>query len=347
MKKRLTVFLVAILLIVAAGCSNNEASSNNTNSSNTSEGGKENSGETIKIALGSVTSETSPFHVFLTKFKEEVDKNSNGQIEVSLHPNGELGGDREMIEAVQIGSLDGVISSSAVLGNFTSLVNVLDFPFLFRDQDHAYKVLDGEIGDEIAAAIEGSGLKLIAWPENGFRNITNSQRPIKSLEDIKDLKIRTQENKVIVDSFTEYGASPTPMSFTEVFSALQQGVVDGQENPLSIVVSSKLYEVQKYLTISNHLYGAAPFTMNKELFDGLSPELQKVIQDAAYLARDHQRQYIADMDAEFLKEIEAQGMEIVQSEDFDRKGFEEASEEIYKKYEKEYGDIIQRIKDTE
>ncbi|NEU31381.1 DctP family TRAP transporter solute-binding subunit [bacterium LRH843] len=348
MKKGLSVLLAMLLaLIFITGCNGKETVSSDTSSNpSTDKPSESKEAETITIAMGSVTAEDSPFQMYLLKFKEEVKKGSDGKINVEIFPNGELGGDRDMIEGVQMGTLDGVISSSAVLGNFSPMVNVMDFPFLYRDREHAYNVLDGEIGTEIANQVEEEGLKLLAWAENGFRNITNSKHPIKGPEDVKGLKIRTQENKIIVDSFTMLGVNPAPMSFTEVFSALQQGVVDGQENPLAILVSSKLYEVQKYLTISNHIYQPAPVTMNKDLFDSLSPELQKVVQDAAIVARDYEREYIASKDDEYLNTLIEKGMEVVRSEEFDRDAFMEISENVYKQYESEYGDFIQRIKDT-
>lgn len=352
MKKLSFVFAVLLMIgsLVACSSGNQTTSGGTETKSNGSNGSSSNngSGEVITISMGSVASDakTSSFQQFLWKFQEIVERETDGKVKISIHPNGELGSDREMIESVQLGTLDGVISSSAVLGNFTPLVNTLDFPFLFRDKAHAYQVLDGELGSEIAKEMEPSGLKLLVWAENGYRNMTNSKHPIRNMDDMKGLKIRTQPNEVILDAFNGFGASPTPMEFTELIPALQQGVVHGQENPLVIIHSSKLYEVQKYLTISEHIYQAAPVSINKSKFESLSPEYQEIIQNAAIQARDYQRDFIASMDEEVTADLIANGMEIVTKEEFDSEGFVKAAEAVYKKYEDKYGDFLQRIIDT-
>lgn len=329
---------------------NNEAAEENVAAENDgSEEGEEASGEfeSVTIAIGHATAdnETSHYHQGILKFEELITEATDGQVTIEIHPNGVLGGEREMIEAVQLGTLDMVLTSSGPLGNFADKSYAFDFPFLFRDRDHAYKVLDGEIGQEVNDQIAETGMINLVWMENGFRHLTNNVRPVMKPEDLDGIKLRTMENDVHLSAFREYGADPTPMAFTELFTALQQGVVDGQENPLAVIVPNKLHEVQDYLTLSNHIYSPAPFLINKDLFDGFSPQLQEAIIEAAEGARDYERQFIQDMDQEFLETIKEQGTEITEEYDYD--AFFEATQPVYDEYEAEYGDILDRILATE
>lgn len=262
---------------------------------------------------------------------------------IEVHPNGALGGEREMTEAIQLGTLDLVLTSSGPLGNFAPKSNAFDFPFLFRDQEHAYKVLDGEIADEVNEQLEEAGLKVLAWAENGFRNLTNNVRPIVHPDDMKGIKIRTMENKVHLAAFQGYGASPTPMDFTELFTAMQQGVVDGEENPLAIIVPNKFYEVQKYLTLSSHIYSPLPLIIGKQKFDSFSPELQQIFLDAAAEMRDYERNFMAEMNDEFIQAAIDGGMEIVYPDEFDYEAFLEATQPVYEEYAEEYGEFHEKI----
>ncbi|NEU30913.1 DctP family TRAP transporter solute-binding subunit [bacterium LRH843] len=344
--KKLSYFLGSLLLassLVACGGSGKEAT---TTTDKPSEPAGDAAAEEITIAIGTAApdNETSHYHQFIMKFQEELDAKTGGTIKLDYHPNGELGGEREMIEAVGLGTLDATVTGAGPLGNFSPLSNALDFPFLFRDREHAYKVLDGEIGQEIADQMKDSNLELLAWAENGFRNITNSKHPIVKPEDLNGLKIRTQENQIHLQAFSDYGAAPTPMAFTELFPAMQQGVVDGEENPLSVIVPNKFWEVQKYITMSEHFYQAAGFIINKTKFDSFSPETQEIIREAAAVARDYEREFIFQMGEEFLQTLKDNGMEVVANDEYDREAFEKASENVYDKFNAEYGEIVERIK---
>jgi tripartite ATP-independent transporter DctP family solute receptor len=347
----LMVMIVAGTLAACGGESSSgggESSSGNGGSdsgSDSSNSSSESEFPEMTLALGHATSdsENSHYQQFSEKFKEEVEKATDGKVTIEIHPNAELGGEREMIEAVQFGTLDMLFTSSGPVGNFASKSNAFDFPFLFRDKEHAYKVLDGELGDEVAAQLEGVGIKLLAWGENGFRNITNSRNPIIKPEDLEGIVIRTMENKVHLASFQAFGAEPTPMSFAELFTALQQKVVDAQENPLSVIVPNKFYEVQKYLTLSGHFYSPAPFLMSLDKFNSFSPELQKIIQDASIVARDYERDFIAKKNDEYIQTAKDNGMEIVTREEYDYEAFLEAAQPVYKQYEAEYGEYHKKI----
>lgn len=341
----LSSLFVAGSLVACGGGSSSNAPADSTKEDSGHTTDKSDGIDEVTIALGTAApdNDESHYHQFVTKFQEELDARSGGKIKIDYHPNGELGGEREMIEAVGLGTLDALITGAGPLGNFSPLSNALDFPFLFRDREHAYKVLDGEIGEEIAEQMRESNLELLAWAENGMRHMTNAIRPIYTPDDLKGLKIRTQENEIHLQTFTDYGAAPTPMAFTELFTAMQQGVVDGEENPLSVIVPNKFYEVQKYITLSSHFYQSAPFIINKPLFDGLSSETQQIIREAAEVARDHERQFVSSQDEAFLQTVIDNGMEVVYEDEFDRDAFVAASQNVYKKFEAEYGEFIERI----
>ncbi|MDQ0338273.1 tripartite ATP-independent transporter DctP family solute receptor [Caldalkalibacillus uzonensis] len=357
MKKALGMLLVFMLILgVLAACGGNTetaapsgSDATEQQSENTNDDATKPTFESRTIALGHATSdsENSHYHQGALKFKELVEEATDGQVTIEIHPNGVLGGEREMIEAVQLGTVDMVFTSTGPVGNFASKSNAFDFPFLFRDREHAYKVLDGEIGEEVNQQLESAGLKVLVWAENGFRNITNSTHPIKTPDDLKGVKIRTMENKIHLDSFRQFGADPTPMAFTELFTALQQGVVDAQENPLSVIIPNKFYEVQDYLTLTGHFYSPAPLIINKDLFDSFSPELQDVITKAAEEMRDFEREFIYQQEQEYLKIAEENGMEIIQADEYDFEAFFEAAQPVYEKYADEYGDILDRIIATE
>ncbi|MGG1660523.1 TRAP transporter substrate-binding protein [Brevibacillus sp. NRS-1366] len=337
MKKAWLQILAAVFLIAGAtGCAGIAQDSPTTQNSNR---------EKITIALGHDTSATedSHFQQFAKKFKELLELETNGQVLVDIHANGVLGGEREMTESVQVGTLDMVLTSTGPIGNFVPIVNALDFPFLFRDREHANKVLDGEIGEEMSHQLEQVGFKTLVWGENGFRHITNSKRPIVRPEDMKGIKIRTMENKIHLDSFHAFGADPTPMSFTEVFTSLQQGVIDGQENPLSVIVPAKLYDVQKYLTLSGHFYSAALLLMNKDKYESYPAQVQQALLKSAAAARDYERQFIAKKEEEYLRILKDAGVQVVSQSEYDHEAFRAAAKPVYDQYWKEYGELLEKI----
>ncbi|MFN4102439.1 MAG: DctP family TRAP transporter solute-binding subunit, partial [Pararhodobacter sp.] len=190
-------------------------------------------------------------------FAEKIAELSDGAFEISLRPAGALGGERDVIEGLQIGTVELTISSTGPIGNFVPEVYALDFPFLFNDYASAHAVLDGEIGQELLASFEPHGIVGLAWAENGFRHITNSVRPIREPADLAGLKLRTMENEVHIAAFRAAGAAPTPMSWTEVLTSLQQGTIDGQENPIPIVTANNMWEIQDNISLTGHVYSPA------------------------------------------------------------------------------------------
>lgn len=298
----------------------------------------------VTLRAGHAVSEEHAYHLGLERFKELVEEKTNGAVKIEIYPNGSLGDERDMVEGLQLGTVDIVLSSTGPLGNFVPQINVVDLPFLFRDKQHAYSVLDGEIGQNLLKKFEPEGIIGLAFWENGFRHITNSKRPINGPEDLEGLKLRTMKNRVHVDMFRELGVDATPMAWSEVFTSLQQGTIDGQENPVAIIYSHHLYEVQKYLALTGHVYSPAVLMIAKDKMESLTPEQQKVIKEAAAEAGSYERNLITESENEQLKKLEEMGMQITRP---DREGFMEATKAVYKKYESEFGkDLVRRIIDT-
>ena len=266
---------------------------------------------------------------------QEVEKGTNGRIIIKNFFSGSLGGERESIESVQLGTQELAGTSTGPIPNFVPAVKILDIPFLFRDKAHARAVLDGPIGQALLKEFDSKGFKALAWTENGVRHMTNNKRPINLPDDLKGLKMRTMENPVHVAAYKGFGIITTPMAFPEVFTALQQGVVDGQENPLSVIMAAKFEQVQKYMTLTAHVYSPAILLMNKAAFDKLSPADQKVFLDGAKMAAAAMRARVDKDDASGVEELRAKGMSII--ENFDKAAFVAKLAPVFTQFEKEFG----------
>ncbi|MCI2267120.1 TRAP transporter substrate-binding protein [Sediminivirga luteola] len=237
-------------------------------------------GAEFSITAGHATSTDHFHHRSFLKFKELVEERSSGRIAVSVYPNEVFGGDRELIEAVQLGNLELAAPSSSPLAAFAPEMNVWDLPYLFDDRDHAYRVLDGEYGTRLLDDLTRFRIKGLGYWENGFRNLTTSGRTIESPEDLRGLSLRTLENAVQMRAWNATGANPTPMAFGEVYIGLQQGTIDAQENPLPLIESQRFYEVQRELVISEHVYTPTPLILSSTFFDQLPADLQDVVEQA-------------------------------------------------------------------
>ena len=260
---------------------------------------------------------------------------TNGRYTLKGYPASALGGEREMIEGAQIGTVDLVITSTGPVGNFVPETLITDIPFLFKNYKHAHAVLDGPIGQAILDKFPARGLVALAWGENGFRNLTNSVRPVKEPSDAKGLKIRTMENPVHMAAFKAIGILPTPMAFPELFTALQQGTVDGQENPIGVILSAKFAEVQKYLSLTNHVYSPALILMSKTAWDGLSDKDKAAFKEAAKAGAAAMRAR-AEADAESgVAKLRAAGMQV--TTEVDRAAFEKDLQPLVAGYAKQFG----------
>ncbi|MDP5307103.1 TRAP transporter substrate-binding protein [Paracoccus spongiarum] len=279
-------------------------------------------------------------------FAERIADLSDGAFEVSLRPAGALGGERDVIEGLQIGTVELTISSTGPIGNFVPEVYALDFPFLFKDYDSAHQILDGEIGQELLAKFEPHGIIGLAWAENGFRHITNSIRPIREPADMAGLKLRTMENEVHIAAFRAAGAAPTPMSWTEVLTSLQQGTIDGQENPIPIVTANNMWEIQKNISLTGHVYSPAVVAMSKIHWDNLTEEQQGWFVEAAQAAAAASRATVAENEASGIALMKENGMDVV--EDVDKAAFAAAVQPAYDEFADRYApELIQRIKDAQ
>ena len=263
--------------------------------------------QTINLKLGHAVAPEHPYHLGAMKFAELVAQKTGNRVKIDVYPSTQLGNERDMVEGLQLGTIDLVVTSTGPLGGFVPKMFVVDLPFLFRDREHAYKVLDGPIGRELLQAFAAKGIKGLAFWENGFRQITNNVRPIEKPEDLKGIKIRTMENKVHLAAFRAFGASPTPMAWSEVYTALQQKTIDGQENPMAIIYHQKIYEVQKYLALTGHFYSPTPLLMSLKVFNALPRDIQKIMLDTALECATYERNLLRDSEAKQLAEMKAKG----------------------------------------
>ncbi|MGY0398972.1 MAG: TRAP transporter substrate-binding protein [Ostreibacterium sp.] len=244
--------------------------------------------------------------VAMQKFKKYVEHNTS--INVKIFPSNQLGNDQEALGQIKFNTIQMNLPSPAVLGNFIKDFNILTLPFIFPNEDIANKVVDGEWGKELSSKLEKAGYVGLGYGNFGFRHVTNNIRPITSVEDFKGLKLRTMQNKAHLDAFRALGANPTPMAFSELFSALQQGVVDGQENPYTNIYSQKLYEVQKYISNTGHVYSWVVFVVGKKFYDGLSVSEKKVMQKATHLAIEYMRASVKSQDEKSLQAMIDEGL---------------------------------------
>jgi tripartite ATP-independent transporter DctP family solute receptor len=280
------------------------------------------------------------------EFAKKVAQKTNNAIQIELFPAGQLGSDPKVIEGVKLGTIDMGMTGNPFFTSFSPELNVFDLPYLFRDFDHVYKVLDGPIGAEMRRYLEPHGFKALGGLEIGFRNVTNSKRPVKVPDDLKGLKIRTTPNPAHLQAFRLMGANPVPMPFTEVYLALKTGTVDGQENPIAHIYASKFHEVQKYMSLTYHAYTSNVVVMNLRKYQALKPEHQKAMQEALQEATAWERALNRKMDVEALAKMKEAGVQI--EEQPDREAFRKAvAEPTANEYVKKFGtDVLERIKNT-
>ena len=279
-------------------------------------------------------------------FAQTLEQETNGKYKVQQFSNSALGGEREVIEGLQLGTVDLAVLSTGATMNFVPSSGVFDVPFLMRDRAHARHVLDGEVGQNMLKEFNKRGLVALAWGEQGFRHLTNNVRPVKTPADAKGLKIRTTENPLHILAFREVGILPTPMAWPEVSTALQQGTIDGQENPLSVIVSAKLAQTQKYLSLTGHVYAPAVIVVSPSVYEGMSAEDKAAMKKAALAAAQAMRDYVDAVEVSAVEQLRADGM-IVET-DVDRDAFAKAIEPAYKDYEKKFGkQLIETIRNTQ
>ena len=287
---------------------------------------------TLKMAT--VTPDHHAYTQGAQEFARLVNEGTKGEVVIKVYGGGQLGkGERELLEGLQLGTIDLAVTATGPVSSFSTDMGVVDLPFLFTSNEHVDKVLDGPIGRSLLDGLEKANIKGLAFFENGFRNFTNSKKSLMSPKDFDGLKFRTMENPVHLASVRQLGAQAVPMSWGEVYTSLQTGVIDGQENPVAIVYAFKLSEVQKYLSLTGHFYSPAPVSMSLKKFKSLKPEYQEVLLDAALKAAAYERELIRDNEAKQLASLKAQGMVV---SEVDKAVFVDAMAPVYEQFGKKY-----------
>ncbi|MDF2569975.1 MAG: tripartite ATP-independent periplasmic transporter solute receptor, DctP family [Sporomusa sp.] len=336
MSKKWVVALCLITLMVSSlltGCGKSDQKNANSN-------------EKIIIKAAHVTNTDFTYHIGLQAFAKSLSEKTNGQVEVQIFPNGQLGNDeRQLVESLQLGNVTATVVNSSVVSNFSPKADVYNLPFIFRDLQHLYKVSDGEPGQIIAKDLESKGLKVLSWWNGAPRHVFNSKKSITTLDDLKGMKFRVMQSPVSIATFNSLGALATPMSGTEVYSGLQQGVIDGAENNLLFINSSKFYEVANNISLTGHFMEGCPLLMDLNFFNSQSPEIQKAILEAAVDGREAMRRYMEKQMEESRKALISKGVNI--NEVGNIEAFREAVKPVYKQMENKIGkDLIEKVQNT-
>ena len=295
----------------------------------------------VTLSLNHVGATTHPYQYGSERFAELVSEKTGGRIAVEVYPASQIASGAKSIEFVQMGTLDIALESTMSAENFVPEIGVLNLPFLFENADQAFTVLDGDVGDELRAAAEAKGFKILCWMYNGFRDISNSVKPITGPEDLKGLKIRVPESQVFLKTFETLGAVPTPMAVSEVFTAMQLKTVDGQENPSAIFVNNKYNEVNDYYSVTHHIFTAEPLIMSLDKFNSFSGDDQKALLEAAQEAAEYQRKLAIDSADQELQQIKDAGVNVNVVDDMST--FKTAVQPVYEAFKDQYGTLIEEI----
>lgn len=316
--------LMAALALVLAGCGGGQNTEPAGQGAGTDEPAA--AGETVNIRLAHTGSESHQYHLGATIFKEQLESLSNNTMKVEIYPNATLGSEKDAIEGVMNGTVDmTVLAADSSLANVVPEMNVFGIPFLFEDKEHVYAVLDGEIGQSLLQKIDEKGMKGLGYWEIGFRNMTTANKPIEKPEDLAGLKMRVQPAPVWEEFMKALGANPTAVNFNELYSALEQGVVDGQENPVATILSMKFYEVQKQLALTQHTYSPAAVLMSQKLYNALTEEQKQWLAEAVKNTTEEQRNVLAEQEAQGLEELRNHGVNITEP---DRAAFAEKTKDV-------------------
>ncbi|MCM2561689.1 TRAP transporter substrate-binding protein [Lutimaribacter sp. EGI FJ00015] len=269
----------------------------------------------LKVAWLTADSQSDPYAITAHAFKDELEAALPGRVEVQLFPNRQLGDDKEILEGLQFGTIDMGIITNAVVANLEPSYQLVDLPFLFGSAEQAHEVLDGEVGQQLAANLRQHGVISLGAAEGGFRNMINNSKPVRTPADVEGVKYRTMQNPVFIEMFSSLGGSPVPMAWGEVFTAMQQGTVDGLEIPASVVNSNNYADVTKYLSFTRHTYSAIHLLMSERSLENLPDDVQQAVMDAGHAAIAKQRKAVAAAEADVIKSLEEKGMEINDIED--------------------------------
>jgi tripartite ATP-independent transporter DctP family solute receptor len=344
LKKAVVVLLSLMLLFAISACGGGGADGGSADAGSAAVAG---SGATADkdasytIRVGHVEAEGSYLHKSLLEFEKFMEEGSDGRVDVQLYPNSELGDDATVLQSIQMGSVEMSICSSSVLSQFDPKFNVIFLPFMFSSAEECEAALRGDFGDMYNAWMEAYGLKGLAWQYDGARNIGNTKRPILKLEDVKGLKLRCMNSDIFIEMFRLMGANATPMAYSEIYTSVQNGVVDGNDNPAGLFVESKFYEVHKYYSLTGHVYGTANAVISKAFYDKLPEDIKALVDEgsATYL-EDWQITQARNAEQEYTDTINENGCAVNELDPGEKERFAEALAPLYEKIKAEVGDEV-------
>lgn len=343
MKKNIVLFMIVAALVAALGL----AGCGKESKPKAAAPEQKASGSTA-LKLGHVYDEKHPLHQGTVKFSELMKQKTNGAVDVKVFPNSTLGSSRDLIEGLKIGTIDMALVPSTNVATFYGPLDIFYFPFIFRDKEHAYKVSDGPVGQRIFDDMrQKTGIRTLAMYESGFRQITNSKKPIRVPEDFKGIKMRVVDSGINLETFKALGANGAPMAISEVFTALQQGTVDGQDNPIGNVYAFGYYEVQKYITLTEHQWAGIMLLVSEKAWGKLTPELQKALQAAADESEAWERAEINKNESGYLETMKKSGLQVIDLTPAEKKQFQDKMKVVWNKYESKVGkDLIDAVVNT-
>ncbi|MCL7945433.1 TRAP transporter substrate-binding protein [Marinobacter sp. ATCH36] len=294
---------------------------------------------TIKLGWTTADSEVDPYAIAAHYFAEELESAAPGEFNVQFYPNHQLGDDTAMLQAMQFGTMDAGVITGTQVGTLEPSFQLNDLPFLYANNAQAHQVLDGEVGQTLLAKLDSKGIVGLGFPEAGFRHAINNKRPIRTPEDFKGMKLRVQPSDLFIASFRAIGANPVPMAWSDVFTAVQQGTVDGLEIPLPVIFANKYPEVTDYLSLTSHTYNALALLMSKQTFNKLSADQQEMVKEAAQRAIQRQRETVGSNNDGVLDQIRSAGMAVNEVDDVE--AFRSRVADVYDEYRSKIGaDIL-------
>jgi tripartite ATP-independent transporter DctP family solute receptor len=296
----------------------------------------------MEIKLGHVLGESHSWHVAAAGFAREVAEKTGGRVKINVYPSSQLGSEKDMIEGLQIGSQQAGLIGSGSFQPIEPKLGIVELPYAWPTREHAYRAFDGELGAALAKLLDAKNIVTLAWWENGFRHITTKGDPVRTPADLKGLKIRVTPDKMRLDTFRALGAEPAPLAFGELYSALQQGVFQAQENPLAIIYSSSFFEVQKSASLTGHVWGAACLVFSKAAWNRIAPADQQAVRASAVEWGTKQRKMIADSEADLAKKLQEKGMTVVE---VDKAPFVAAVQPVWKEFGAQFGPELMGLLD--
>ena len=340
MKKALALALAAVMTFSLAACGGSASSA--PASSGDSSSAAEAPASSVTLKLGFSTNEEDPRALGAKQFKEEVESKTNGAVTVQLYPSGQLGGDADLINSIALdsGTVDIIITDASNFATYEPKMGISALPFQFSDFDEAWAFMDSDVEAAAEEGLLSQNMRVLAHYCNGFRCVTNSKGPIETPDDMKGLLIRTPENPVIMATMTALGANPQPLSFSELYQALQQKTYDAQENPIPVIYNNNLYEVQEYLSVTNHIYSGMCFTIAESSWNKLSADQQAIVEAAAKASADYDRQLNKEQTESLVASLEEKGMKINSP---DLAPFAEATASVLTDNASTYGDLLDQL----